>query len=264
MKISIITINYNNAVGLEYTINSVVKQTSQEKEFIIVDGASSDGSVEIIKKYSNHITKWLSEPDTGIYNAMNKGIRLATGDYCIMMNSGDGFYSPRVLDNVRDHLLTSKDIYNGNAIYVRDGRIIWYRKCQTDSSAVFFFKSSLCHQATFIKTSLLKEIMYDESYMMVSDWKFYIEALFLKHASYEAIDEDICCFEWGGITAQKPDLGKREREDVLNKLFSSEEKVNYQLLSSKKNTIKFILEGIKHRFWLYYARLFMKQLHKND
>ena len=99
MKISIITINWNNNEGLKRTLESVVSQTSREYEYIVVDGASTDGSVETIVRYANHsILRWVSEPDGGIYNAMNKGIRMATGEYVMMLNSGDWFVGEGVLE----------------------------------------------------------------------------------------------------------------------------------------------------------------------
>ncbi|MDR2910496.1 MAG: glycosyltransferase [Bacteroidales bacterium] len=89
MKLSIITINLNNVAGLQKTIESVVKQTFTDYEYIVIDGGSTDGSADIIKQHANKITYWVSEPDKGIYNAMNKGIRVAKGEYCLFLNSGD-------------------------------------------------------------------------------------------------------------------------------------------------------------------------------
>ena len=98
MKYSIITVNYNNKNGLEMTIKSVLGQTCKDFEYIIIDGGSTDGSVEVIKKYASRIDYWVSEPDKGVYNAMNKGIRKATGDYLNFMNSGDAYHSTSALE----------------------------------------------------------------------------------------------------------------------------------------------------------------------
>jgi len=100
MKFSIITVNYNNKTGLFNTIKSVINQTFSDFEFIIIDGGSDDGSIEVIKEYSDRITYWVSERDNGIYNGMNKGIVQAKGDYVNFMNSGDTFYSNNTLENV--------------------------------------------------------------------------------------------------------------------------------------------------------------------
>lgn len=264
MLISVITINYNDHVGLERTINSVLSQSYSEIEYIVVDGNSNDGSREIIEKNSWRITKWISEPDTGIYNAMNKGIRIATGEYCIMMNAGDVFYSSNVLEKASRALATGADIYNGNAIYVNENKQIeWYRKGHKDISTLHFFRSSICHQATFIKTILLKKYFYDESLKMVSDWKFWIQTICKDHVSYKTIDIDICCFDTGGLTNKQHEAGLLERRKVLTEMFSFEEIESYNKLLSKGKTIKYIKEGIKRRFWLYYARLLkMQQVRK--
>ena len=100
MKLSVITINFNNRDGLRKTIESVVNQTFKDFEYIIIDGGSTDGSVDVIKEYADRIDYWVSEPDKGIYNAMNKGIDVAKGEYCIFMNSGDCFYVNDVYENV--------------------------------------------------------------------------------------------------------------------------------------------------------------------
>ena len=104
MKLSVITINFNNRDGLRKTIESVVKQTYKDFEYIIIDGGSTDGSVDVIKEYADKIDYWVSEPDKGIYNAMNKGIDVAKGEYCIFMNSGDVFFSNDVYNEVYEDL----------------------------------------------------------------------------------------------------------------------------------------------------------------
>ena len=113
-KLSVITINYNNKNGLIKTINSVINQTYKDFEFIIIDGGSTDGSLEVIQEYSGQINYWVSEPDNGIYHAMNKGIVMAKGEYCNFMNSGDCFFDEQVLKNAFSHNL-SVDIFIGKA-----------------------------------------------------------------------------------------------------------------------------------------------------
>jgi glycosyltransferase involved in cell wall biosynthesis len=98
MKLSVITINYNNCDGLRKTIESVVSQTFTDFEYIIIDGGSTDGSVDVIKEYAGRIDYWVSERDRGCYHAMNKGVKVAQGEYVIFMNSGDSFYTNDVID----------------------------------------------------------------------------------------------------------------------------------------------------------------------
>ena len=113
MKYSIITINYNHIEGLKRTIDSVISQTSSNYEYIIIDGGSTDGSVNIIKEYKEHLVYWISEKDNGVYHAMNKGVAQAQGDYCIFMNSGDCFYSPDVLSSLYEY---QEDIICGKVL----------------------------------------------------------------------------------------------------------------------------------------------------
>ena len=119
MKLSIITINYNNSIGLRKTIESVVSQTDNTFEYIIVDGGSSDGSVDIIKQYADKISQWVSERDGGIYNAMNKGVRMAHGEYIMFLNSGDILYDNNVIGHVLPKL--KADICVGNLVSDKGG-----------------------------------------------------------------------------------------------------------------------------------------------
>ena len=100
MKLSIITINFNDREGLDKTIQSVINQAYKEFEYIVIDGASTDGSVDVIKKYADKLTHWVSEPDSGIYNAMNKGTQMASGEYCLYLNSGDFLAEDDVLERL--------------------------------------------------------------------------------------------------------------------------------------------------------------------
>lgn len=116
--ISIITINFNNKNGLIKTLNSVISQTCKEFEWIIIDGGSTDGSKELLENYSEHITYWVSEPDNGIYHAMNKGIRVAKGDYLQFLNSGDYLANNKTIEDFYNENFTDDVIY-GNAIIVK-------------------------------------------------------------------------------------------------------------------------------------------------
>ena len=164
MKLSIITINYNNAAGLKKTLDSVAFQTCTDFEHIIVDGASTDGSVDIIREYENTLAsrlsplasrlKWLSEPDTGIYNAMNKGVRLAKEEYTLMLNSGDYLVDEHVIEKVLP-LLDGTDIIQGNTIEdINDKK---FRNRGYGKSDIDFFdvmKGYFLHQASFCRRDL--------------------------------------------------------------------------------------------------------------
>ena len=210
MTFSIITINYNNASGLKNTIRSVVDQTSNDYEFLIIDGGSTDGSIEIIRSYTNRVHYWVSERDGGIYPAMNKGIARAQGDYCIFMNSGDIFFSNDVLRMMSVNKMTSDvicgDICFGENNISPNPEVVTMRT---------FYKHTIFHQACFIKTSLLKIKPYDENLKSASDWKWFMEMLVFENASYEHRPITIARFEGGGIS----DLNKeRSDNEVLSEL----------------------------------------------
>lgn len=260
MKISVITISFNALNNIENTIISVVEQEFNDFEYIIVDGNSLDGTVDIIKKYDNKITKWISEPDSGIYNAMNKGISLATGDFCIFMNAGDCFVDKNVLYNVSRSLLNECDIYNGNAFFVDDNnKLICYERYRKSYSIKHFIKDSICHQATFIRTNLLRKYPYDESLKMVSDWKFWLQMICLEDAVFKGINVDVCCFNMNGITNTQKECGKQEREDVLKSMFTFIDLAYFRKRSFLDKSVFRILSGIVRRFWIYYAFLFKRR-----
>lgn len=148
--ISVITINYNNSTGLRKTIQSVIAQTYNNIEYIVIDGGSTDGSKSVIEEYEKDIDFWVSEPDGGIYPAMNKGTSHAHGDYCIYMNSGDIFYSKDVLQKVVDSN-PKEDIVCGD-LCIGDNII----PNPDEVTMEVFYRSTLYHQATFILTSLIK------------------------------------------------------------------------------------------------------------
>ena len=214
MKVSVITINYNDKLGLNETIESVLRQSREAVEYIVIDGASNDGSAELIEEYSDYLDYWVSEKDTGIYNAMNKGIVKATGDYCIFMNSGDVFYDDKVIERVLPYL-DGTAIINGDTSYP-SGR---YDVSPDDVSLSFFMNSTIIHQSTFIRTDLLKNNNYDENYRIVSDWKFWIEELIVKGVSYKSIHLPISVFDENGIGSTNLELHDNEMVKVLEELF---------------------------------------------
>lgn len=221
-KLSIITINYNNLAGLERTVESVVNQTWQEFEFIVIDGGSTDGSAAYIESQSSNLDYWVSEPDKGIYNAMNKGIAEAKGDYLLFLNSGDYLFDSNAL----------MDNYN----YLQDIDLICFdmlvldEDLKTITSKPDFLRFSdlylgtLPHQATFIKRKLLIKVGgYDENLEIVSDWKMFILALFKYHCSYKKINKTVSIFHFDGISADVKNKEKmrNERAEVLEEYFGA-------------------------------------------
>ena len=324
MLLSIITINYNNAEGLRKTLASVASQTYAEIEHIIIDGRSTDNSVEVIREYESSLAsrlcgvpenargdlgcssplasrlKWLSEKDTGIYNAMNKGIRMATGDYIQILNSGDILATPdvtermmaalaernekinnqqskqldnqqlkqssgdivnivenkivdiventksnqqseqldnqqlkqstsdivnivenKIVDIVENKVSTEKsvDILYGNMIKVNSQRQVVGKSGYTEYSLRQFYSSTLNHDCAYIRKYLFEEYgLYDENLKIVSDWKWYLQAIGLGRVKPEYVDIDVTIFDDGGISETNLALRNKERRQVLEEL----------------------------------------------
>jgi glycosyltransferase involved in cell wall biosynthesis len=220
-KLSIITINYNNLEGLERTVESVVNQTWKEFEYIVIDGGSADGSASYIESQSNNIDYWLSEPDKGIYNAMNKGILKATGEYLLFLNSGDHLYSNEVLDRNHDHI-SSHDLVCFNLLVIGEVTSEIVLLPRELRFSYFFDGGTLCHPSTLIKKSLFNTVgLYDENLKIVSDWKFFIIALFKFNATYKYVDTVFSTFYIGGLSTldENKSLMVEERNKVLNEDF---------------------------------------------
>jgi glycosyltransferase involved in cell wall biosynthesis len=216
-KISIITVNYNDAEGLERTITSVVNQSSLDFEYIVIDGGSTDDSLKVIKKYQNKINYFVSEKDSGIYNAMNKGIKVAKGEYLFFLNSGDHFFNQDVIKKISDFLQQEDLVYFN--IEIKDNnrsKIVSYPDTLGFSD---FYVSGICHQSVFIKKSLFETIgLYDEELKIVSDWKFFILALFKHNCSYKKVNETLSTYYLGGISSQINNF--EERNSVIKEHFN--------------------------------------------
>lgn len=214
MKFSIITINYNNSGGLLHTIESVINQTYKDYEFIIIDGGSTDGSVNVIKDYQQYITYWVSEKDNGIYNAMNKGVKAAHGEYLSFINSGDMLYDCSVLEKIIPYL--HDDIVHG----IAENRYSTVSPlCLVKvPNSIEYFSPTLHHQACLFRRELFNNSLYDEHYKIVSDWKFYIEQVLFYNSSFSRMPVKVALCEGGGISEVQNLLGIKERIDVLEKI----------------------------------------------
>lgn len=238
MKLSIITINYNNCEGLKKTVASVMSQTWRDFEWIIIDGGSTDGSKEVIEEVAanpeSNITFWCSEPDKGIYNAMNKGITHAKGDFLNFMNSGDCYYESITLENVTPRLTDNYDVFIGDIIWDKS-KIVVRQNPDKVSILEIAINRAFLHQASFIRKSIQEKHLYDEEFRIVSDWKFYIESLIIENAKCLFLNTIICKMEDMGISSTNKDLQLIERKKVLENCFSSsvlQELRNYYYLKS--------------------------------
>jgi len=212
MTVSIITVNRNNREGLRLTLESVLSQTVPPYEFIVVDGASTDGGVEVLQEYSDRLTWWVSEPDAGIYNAMNKGVAHATGEWCLFLNSGDRLCDPSVMERL-DTGGAAADIICGNAVLLDNPP---RRKTPPESITMrFLYDGSLCHQSALIRTEILRHTGYDESLRIVADRKLFLQALILDGRSYERVDVDIADYDTTGLSSRNPLASRQEWSRVL-------------------------------------------------
>lgn len=218
-RLSIITVNYNDRTGLEATIKSVASQTCRDFEYIVIDGASTDGSVELLKQYNNIIDYAISERDKGIYNAMNKGISRANGEYCLFLNAGDSLYSEDTIEKALPHLQGADFISGHTLCTFGDGKTSTW-KAVNHATTQLMMMYSLSHQATFIRTELLKARPYRDDLKIVSDWEQMFYELIIKNRTYQKLDLNICKFAQGGVSSGKPELREQERKKVLDEHFS--------------------------------------------
>lgn len=214
--ISIITINYNNVEGLNRTLHSVVNQTCKEFEYIVIDGGSTDGSKELIEKYSSNIDLWISEADTGIYNAMNKGIMASKGNYLLFINSGDELFDLNVLKKNIGYIHTEDLIYFDIYLIFSDKEK--YHYYPENLSFKTFIEGSIGHPTTFINRDLFRRIgYYDETLQIVADWKFFLEAIVKFNCSRKKVNAVLTKFYMDGISSINQGQVDKERSNILSK-----------------------------------------------
>ena len=275
MRLSIITINRNNAAGLEKTMQSVAVQSFKEFEYIVIDGASTDNSVNVIKAHESDFAhlRWVSESDSGIYNAMNKGIRLALGDYIQILNSGDCLAA----DNVTERMLTALEkagepsiLYGNMMKCFPDGhRLVDKCFAGQEITMLGMYTGTLNHDPAYIRRDLFgKYGYYDESLKIVSDWKWYLQAIIFGGEKPKYVDVDVTLFDMTGISengGQNRDLIDREKRTVLEQL------INPQFLHDYDNYASdiYMMRRIRrHRVanklvWFVERVLFMMEKVKN-
>jgi len=259
LKLSIITVNLNNSSGLQKTIESVISQTSHNFEYIIIDGGSTDGSVDIIHSFTgipqgeyiemkeprdseqfgvtnhdtcdspsnlskiqplfNPIVYWISEKDNGIFHAMNKGIKVAKGEYCQFLNSGDWLASTNVIGIMLTYL-PDCSIFYGNMLKQMSKGKIYRDTCEKGNiSMLTFYRGTINHSPAFIKRSLFEKYgLYDETLQITADWKWYLIVIAIKNEPVNYVNVDVTCFNMNGISNSNYILAKSERRKVLEEL----------------------------------------------
>lgn len=259
MRFSIITVCYNNKEGLEKTIKSVINQTYNDYEFIVIDGGSNDGTKELLEIYDNKIDFWCSEPDDGIFNAMNKGTKKAKGEYLLFLNSGDLFFNNYVLENISTHNCLS-DIISGYSIEMGSNK---YLHPHMDDIVFQLLTNSISHQATFIKKDLLIKYPYDESFKTASDWKFWLEAIIINNCSFEFINTKVSLQDMTGITTSQNNmvLQEGERTFIRDSLFPKklcQSLINNHRKSNEETALNALYLKNKHKHIYTFTRRFVK------
>lgn len=224
--LSIITVNYNNNQGLQDTLQSIRSQSYTDYEHIIIDANSTDGSVETITRYAAetpHLSYWVSEPDKGIYDGMNKGIEHAQGEYIFFLNSGDYLFNDHVLGTIP---------FDGTRYICGNLRIVYSNTEYEDIvppeevDSLFLLKSFLPHPASFIHRSLFETRGYRIDYRIISDWIHMVENIVLKGCSYKHIHTLISNFDNTGISSSNGSIGLEERnkwikENIPARIYTS-------------------------------------------
>lgn len=299
MKLSIITINYNNLEGLKKTVESVLAQTWRDFEWIIVDGGSTDGSREYIESLAQSLSEgtaidrvqwnverfslpgftaddlknpevalssnclssianrpssidnrsqhllWCSEPDNGVYDAMNKGIKKAVGEYLNFLNSGDSYVDAGVLQKLFRKERTADIIY-GSCIYVKNG-VESLKEYPPYVNLHYLLHSGLNHQATFIRRTILSDVLYDTSYKIAADYKFWLQSA-LSGRKFERYSSPIARYDDSGISSSDPDKTLQEisqiRKVMLSADFLNYEQENYREYQTL-NTFPFFLQDFE-------------------
>lgn len=250
MKISIITINFNNAKGLEKTIKSVVSQSFKPLEYIVIDGGSTDTSTQIIHQFSQNIDYSVSEKDKGIYHAMNKGIKAATGQYILFLNSGDIFFDADTVSSVFSKNLDTDYIF-GHMILDCGKRKIR----QTIPKKLTFYHlytHTLFHQSMFVKKQVFEQYgYYDETVKITADWQQYLLAIFKHNCSFTLLNQTIAINEADGLSSKNRGTMQiilAERKAAFEKYFPGFVDDYKELHRMKKWKIKGIMRGLKRRY----------------
>jgi glycosyltransferase involved in cell wall biosynthesis len=211
-KITVVTIVYNGIQLIEKTICSVLSQNYSHIEYIVVDGASTDGTTDVIRKYESSLSAWVSEKDNGIYHAMNKGVAMATGDWICFLNCGDIFIDESVAQKVANVMtkLCDVDIFYGNILVnTKDGMKERIASKPCNKHRMFF-----CHQSAFVKTELMRKFPFDETYKMSADLKFFKQCYYQGY-QFHHLTFPIVIYDLSGVSNTNRVAGLKENIKVI-------------------------------------------------
>ena len=247
-KVSIVTVNLNHAAGLEKTIESVAGQTFRELEYIVVDGGSTDGSQKVISSFAGKISRHISESDKGIYDAMNKGLSLACGEYIYFLNSGDRLVSPNTLARIFDSTFSDADLLYGDVIRPDSQGKLWECRHPDPLTVAAFFGFGICQQAIFYKRALFEDLgKFDENFKIAGDWDFNLRVLLAGRATRH-LNFPVAHYQGGGVSVTKPDLAAQEKERILKRHLPEAVYRDYArlaVLESERGRLKQIEEWVE-------------------
>ena len=229
-KITIITVCFNAVSSLEETIQSILQQSYKDYEFIIVDGASTDGTLKIIDRYKKHIDTLISEKDSGIYNAMNKGLKQAKGEYIFLLNAGDRFFAENTLEKMF-HSDPTADIIYGDVIMEKSDDVFVRKFHPSKMNVLYGFNQTICHQAIFIKNSLYKSLgSFNEHYKISGDYEFFLRVMVSKKFSFQYIPEIVSIYDLSGVSTRNRDIAGKERKESAKSHYGYFTRVRYAVL----------------------------------
>lgn len=254
MKLSIITVCKNDAENLKKTIISVINQTFKDYEYIIIDGASNDNTIDVINKYKEYISKFISETDSGIFNAQNKGIRYSKGDFICFLNAGDYFTNSDILKNVFEEKLKADIIY-GDINYKLNSGLIYRKKSFKKMTGLKFLIESLPHPSCFFKRTLFERVgKLDESFRMTSDYEFFLRAILKYNCSTYYIPIPVSVFNLEGLSSkyEHSHQAKTERGKIQEKYIDTK---TLKIFKIFRFPIMFFLKKLRYLFYLILSRI---------
>jgi glycosyltransferase involved in cell wall biosynthesis len=245
MKVSIITICFNEITGIEKTIQSVLNQIFKDFEYILIDGNSSDGTKEVIERYKSKIDLYISEKDSGIYSAMNKGLSYSKGEYILFLNGGDYLYNDKVLADVFKCAITKPIVYGYCETTTSKNTPILF-KAPPNLNKLHLIRTSIPHQATFVKRELFNKYgMFDETFKITGDYDLLLR-LVVKHSIQSQYVPVLCTFfDRNGVSSVQHDLREKEKEKARNLNFTRFDYFFYTLINRIIIKLRFIKKEMK-------------------
>ena len=255
--VSIVMVTYNCKDVVKGTLESIIGQTLAEKEIIVIDGGSTDGTMEIINSYMDKIDVLISEPDHGVYDAMNKGIRKASGEWIIFMNSGDFFYKQSTLEDVfaSNRYDDSDIVYGSTKIETNDFEYV----LAPASLEVFSSYLPFCHQSTFVRTVVMKKYGYDLKYRICADYNFFYNC-YINNYRFKKVNNIISIYDQTG-----PSLSNQNVALLKNELKLIRGEVSHFSIKEIKNWFREIRKILIIKYATnYYKKRTLESLKSNQ